>query len=66
MVICDYITSISSEANLSDGHRANIVILLCKFSKLFNGRSFRDITREDVISFLDSFRKIDSVDPLRK
>ena len=66
MVLCDYITSLRSEVNPSEGHRKNILILLCKFSTFFNGRPFRDITREDVISFLDSFRKIEALDPLHK
>ena len=66
MAICDYITSLRSEVNPSDGHRRNIVTLLCKFSIFFNDRSLRDITREDIISFLDSFRKIEAVDPLHK
>ena len=66
MTICDYITSLRSEINPSDGHRKNIVILLCKFSLFLNGKLFRDITRKDVLSFLDSFRKIDAIDPLHK
>jgi len=66
MVICDYITSLRSEVNPSDGDKKNILILLCKFSTFFNGRPFRDITRDDVISFLDSFRKIEAADPLHK
>jgi integrase len=66
MVICDYITSLRSEVNPSDGHKKNILMLLCKFSTFFNGRPFSDITRDDVISFLDSFRKIEAVDPLHK
>jgi hypothetical protein len=66
IVICDYVTSLRSEINPSDGHRENIVILLSKFSIFFNGRPFRAIAREDVITFLDSFRKIESVDPLHK
>jgi hypothetical protein len=66
MVICDYVTSLRSEINPSDGHRENIVILLSKFSIFFNGRPFRAIAREDVISFLDSFRKIETINPLHK
>ncbi len=64
--ICDYITSLKSEINPSDGHRKNIVILLCKFSLFLNGKLFRDITRKDVLSYLDSFRKMDVIDPLHK
>jgi integrase len=67
MIICDYITSLRSEVNPSDGHRKNIVILLSNFSIFFKkAKSFKDVTREDILSFLDSFRKIESVDPLHK
>ena len=71
ITICDYISSLKSEINPSDSYRDNTVTLLCKFSVFFknaNAKSkrFKEITREDVLSFLDSFRKIESVDPLHK
>ena len=68
LTICDYISSLRSEINPSDGYRRNNIILLCKFSAFFNRRPkpFKELTREDVLSFLDSFRKIESVDPLHK
>jgi len=41
--------------------------LLCNFLIFFeNHKSFKEITREDLLCFLDSFRKIESVDPLHK
>jgi hypothetical protein len=66
--ICDYIiTSLKSEINSSNGYMKNTIILLCTFSMFFeNAKLFKEITREDLVSFLDSFRKIDSVDPLHK
>jgi hypothetical protein len=68
LTICDYIiTSLKSEINPSNGYRKNTIILLCTFSMFFkNAKLFKEITREDYVSFLDSFRKIDSVDPLHK
>ncbi len=68
ITICDYIiTSLNSEINPSSGYRKNTIILLCTFSIFFkNARSFREITRENILSFLDSFRKIETVDPLHK
>jgi integrase len=66
LTICDYIQSLKSEINLSNNYRRDVIEVLYRFSTLFNNKSFMDITREDVISFLDSFRKIDSVDPLHK
>jgi integrase len=67
LVICEYMSSLKSEINPSDGYRRNNIIFLCKFSIFFkNAKLFKDMTRQDILSFLDSFRKIESVDPLHK
>jgi len=67
LTICDYISSLKSEINPSDHYRLDIIILLSKFSIFFgNAKPFKSMTREDVLSFLHSFRKIESVDPLHK
>ena len=57
--------SMKTETNLSDNYRKSIIILLSRFSVFFkNQKSFKSMTREDILSFLDSFRKIESVDPM--
>jgi integrase len=67
LTICNYISSIKSEINPSDHYRKDVIILLCNLSTFFkNAKLFKEITREDVLSFLDSFRKAESVDPLHK
>lgn len=69
VIKCDYIQSLKSEINLSDHYRRDVIYLLYKFSfsaYYTNDKSFRGLTREDLLSFLDSFRKIESVDPLNK
>jgi len=67
LTICDYISSLKSEINPSDYYRKDVIILFSNFSLFFdNAKLFRDMTREDLLSFLDSFRKIESVDPLHK
>ena len=56
---CDYISSLKSEINTSDCYRKNTIILLCTFSIFFkNTKLFKEITREDILSFLDSFREV--------
>jgi hypothetical protein len=47
MMICNYMSSLKSEANPSDGHRRNTIILLCKFSifKNIKTKPFMEITR---------------------
>src|SRR3982074_473567 len=67
LTICDYISSLKSEINPSDRYRRDTIILLCTFSIFFkNSKLFKEVTREDILSFLDSFRKIESIDPLHK
>ena len=55
-----------SEVNLSDHYRRDVIVTLYRFSKFRNDKLFKDSTRTDVISFLNSFRKPESLDPLHK
>ena len=67
LIVCDYMSSLKSEINPSCNYKMHTVILLCTFSIFFkNVKLFKEVTREDILSFLDSFRKIESVDPLHK
>ncbi|MGB7953866.1 MAG: hypothetical protein WCF23_07775 [Candidatus Nitrosopolaris sp.] len=67
LTICDYISSLKSEINISDNYRKNNILLLGNFSIFFkNAKTFKEITREDILSYLDSLRKIERVDPLHK
>jgi hypothetical protein len=67
LTICDYISSLKSEINPSDHYRKGTILLLCNLSIFFkNGKPFREITRDDLLSFLDSYRKPESDDPLHK
>jgi hypothetical protein len=68
MTICDYISSVRSEINSSDNYRKVVIMLLCDLSMFFNNntKSFNEITRQDLLSFLDSRRKPESIDPLHK
>jgi integrase len=55
-----------TEINLSDNYRKSNIDRLVKFSKFHNHKPFRQITREDVLAFLDNLRKPESVDPMHK
>jgi endonuclease III-like uncharacterized protein len=67
LTICDYISSIKSEINPSDHYRRDTIILLCSLSTFFeNTKPFKEITREDLLSFLDGCRKTESIDSLHK
>jgi hypothetical protein len=59
LTICDYISSLRSEVNPSYSYRRDIIILLCSLSIFFkNTKPYKEITREDLISFLDSYRML--------
>jgi hypothetical protein len=63
--ITDYILSLKEEINASNNYRRNVIAILCSFSE-YNNKPFRQITREDILAFLDSFRRPESIDPQHK
>jgi hypothetical protein len=65
-IIANYIITMRTEANLSDNYRRSIISLLSMLSKYHNHKSFREISHEDIITYLDSVRKPESQDPLHK
>jgi hypothetical protein len=56
-VICDYVTAMKTEINLSDNCRTVSVRLLIQFSIFHNQKSFNLISKEDILAFLDGLRK---------
>jgi integrase/recombinase XerD len=68
LTICYYIASMKTEVNLSDNYRASLVKVLSKFSTFCsnkgNKQSFKELRREDIVAFLDSFRRTEAIDPL--
>jgi hypothetical protein len=65
-IIADYIKVMKSEVNLSDSYRKSVIEVLTKLSQFCNHKGFKNITRNDILSFLDSFRKPEAADPLHK
>jgi hypothetical protein len=67
LTIISYINAMRTEVNLCDNYRRDLIGLLSLFSNYFQNKlSFKQITRDNVLAFLDSFRKPESVDPLHK
>ena len=54
------------ETNLADDYRKDLIEVLCRFSKYNDNKPFKDITRDNVIEFLETFRKTETQDPLHK
>jgi integrase/recombinase XerD len=65
-IIADYIKAMKSEVNLSDTYRRDLIEVLTKLLKYHNNKEFKDLTRSDILSYLDSFRKSEITDPLHK
>lgn len=63
--IISYIAAMKNEINLATHYRRDLIEILTKFSK-FKNKPFKDITRADVIEYLESYRRTDTTDPLHK
>jgi site-specific recombinase XerD len=63
--IVDYLISTRIEINFSSNYRKDIIEALSKFSR-HNNKKFKDIVRNDIIVFLDGFRKTETQDPMHK
>lgn len=66
MTIIDYISAAMIEVNLSDHYRRDLIQALSLFSRQTGNKDFRQMTRNDIVSFLAGFRKTDASDPLHK
>jgi integrase len=68
--IVDYILVMKSEVNLSNSYKRDVIDILTNLSKHSNNnnnhKNFKDFNRNDILSFLDSFRKSETTDPLHK
>jgi integrase/recombinase XerD len=66
VTIIDYIAAMRVEINPSDSYRKDLIEFICRFSKFNNNKPFKELTRTDVIAFLDTLRKTETQDPLHK
>lgn len=55
-----------TEINLPDNYRKSNIERLVRFSKFHYYKPLKDITRENVLVFLDGLRKLESLDPMHK
>jgi hypothetical protein len=73
LVICDYILAMNTEINPSDEYRKTTIQVLIQLSKFLSKSDYQQqkkpfdvIAREDIVAFLDSLRKPESLDPMHK
>jgi site-specific recombinase XerD len=65
-IISDYSLIQKNEMNLSETYRSTTLSVLSVFCKALHNKSFLEITRSDILSYLDSLRKPEAIDPLHK
>jgi len=65
-IIINYILAMQTEVGPTETYRINTVQSLKHFIEFHKPKTFKEITRQDVIDFLDSYRKPESVDPFHK
>jgi hypothetical protein len=67
LAIVDFIINMNTEINPSNSHKRNIIEALSALSNFHNDKKlFKEMTRENVLSFLDSYRKSENSDPQHK
>jgi integrase len=64
--IIEYIAAVKNEVNLSDNYRKDLIESLARFSRYNHNKPFKDLTRSNVLTFLDSLRKTETQDPMHK
>lgn len=65
-VIVDYILAMKTEFNPKHSTVQNLLTFLMHISKFHKNKDFAEMTREDVLSYLDSYRKSEEADPLHQ
>ena len=66
IIIINYILAMQTEVNPSERYRIDTIFKLKQLAEFHNPKSFRDMTRQDIVDFLDRLRKPEQVDPLHK
>src|SRR6266487_5878786 len=64
--VVEFLYSKMREGNLKPASRASTIDRLCQFSLFHKNKPFKEITTEDIFSYLDTIRKTESQDPTHK
>jgi hypothetical protein len=77
--VCNYVILMNAEINPSAAYRKNQIMILCHLSEFHNNnnknnqnqnknqiKAFKQMTRTDILAYLDSLRKTEAWDPLHK
>jgi integrase/recombinase XerD len=66
VTIIEYIVAMKSEVNLSDNYRKDLIEALARFSQYNDNKPLKNLTRTNIIAFLETLRKTETQDPMHK
>jgi integrase len=66
ITIVNYILTMQTKVGPSERYRIDTIYKLKQLAEFHDPKSFRDMTSQDIIDFLDRLRKPESVDPLHQ
>ena len=66
VTIIEFIKCQKTESNPSDGYKNLVIKSLITLIKFFENKHFKQLTRGDIINYLDSLRKSEEADPTHK
>jgi integrase len=64
--IADYVLAMQTEINPTTKHRKNLIHSMLHFSSFLDHKSFNSMKKEDILLYLNSYRKPEESDPLHK
>ena len=64
--IVDFLLAIKIENNISESTKSNYIVTISFLSSFHKNKPFKEMIRDDILSFLDSFRKPEVSDPLHR
>ncbi|MDQ6668718.1 MAG: hypothetical protein M3Y53_10925 [Thermoproteota archaeon] len=64
--IANYVLAQKTEVNLADTYRVNILTTLITLSLSLKNKQFKNMIKDDIISYLDTNRKSEDLDPLHR
>jgi len=62
-LVCDYILVEQTEFNIKDSTRESKIKVLIWLSNFHKGKNFMDMTKQDILGYLNSLRKPSDEDP---
>ena len=64
--IIDYIGSMRNEISISHNYEKNNIKALANLSKFHSNKKLKAMSKQDILAFLNSYRKSEDIDPLHK